>query len=62
MLEYSIVLVFLTMVICITLIGIPGDLEGDGGRDGNPDTPDDPTVISILNDSQHQFVRDIYQP
>lgn len=60
--EYLVVLVFLTAVIGYALVGSPGDLGGvDGGRDGDPETSD-PTVISVLNDKQHEFAKDIYQP
>lgn len=60
--EYLVVLVFMTAVVAFAMLGSPGDIGSvDGGMDGDSDT-DDPTVITVLNDSQHEFARDIYQP
>ncbi|RLT97966.1 hypothetical protein [Ketobacter sp.] len=60
--EYLVVLVFMVGVVGYAImggLGGPGDVEG--GMDGDSST-DDPTIISVLNDKQHEFARDIYQP
>ena len=62
MTEYLVVLIFMVAVIGYAMmggLGRPGAVEG--GMDGDPNT-DDPTIISVLNDKQHEFARDIYQP
>jgi len=60
--EYLVVLVFMVAIVAYAMMGSPGDIGSvDGGMDGQADT-DDPTVVSVLNDRQHEFARKIYQP
>ncbi|MCP5015964.1 MAG: hypothetical protein GY938_11945 [Ketobacter sp.] len=55
MTEYLLVFGFLSMVILFAMMGSPF------GSDEDQDEPD-LSVISVLNDQQHEFARDIYQP
>lgn len=55
--EYLVVLVFMVAAVWYGLMGSP--LEADGGADSDST---DLTVISVLNDQQHEFARDIYKP
>lgn len=56
MVEYMVVLVFVTGVIVYAIMGNFWNSESD-----DPDS-ENRTVISVLNDNQHEFARDIYQP
>lgn len=60
--EYMLVLVLLSAGAGFMLYGNVWDLgEGNGGRDGDPATSD-PAVLELLDDKQHEFAHDIYQP
>ena len=60
--EYLVVLIFMVAVIGFAMMGSVGALGGiEGGIDGDPET-DDPTIMSALNDRQHEFAREIYEP
>ncbi|MBA54649.1 MAG: hypothetical protein CMK89_09355 [Pseudomonadales bacterium] len=61
MTEYTVVLIFMIAVIGYAIMGGLGQPDPEGGVDGDPNTSD-PTVISVINDKQHEFARDIYQP
>ncbi|MEE2731826.1 MAG: hypothetical protein VYA55_13485 [Pseudomonadota bacterium] len=57
--EYLWILSFIGVISYALMGGI--DAGVDGGMDGDPET-EDPTVVSLINDKQHEFARDIYQP
>jgi len=52
--EYLLVMGFLAVTVWFTIMGSPVDSDESDASN--------PTVISALNDQQHEFARDIYKP